>query len=106
MPFKPGHTLSKGKGRPVGSKDSRSRYYDVMALLESESHDPVMALITLAKDPNADPELRFKANKELVSKVAPQLKAIEHKGDTEMASDVAELKAELKAQAEKYKRDH
>lgn len=105
MKFKPGQT-GNPTGRPKGIQDKRTHYYDVQAKLAEMGHDPVAALITLAKDTASDPELRFKANRELIGKVAPVLKAIEHKGDTEMASDLAELKAELKAQAAKYKRDH
>lgn len=105
MPFKPGNKINL-QGRPKGIKDSRARFYDVMAKLTEMSHDPVVALIILAKDKNAEPELRFKANKELLARIAPILKAIEHKGDTEMASDIEELKKELKEQSEKYKRDH
>jgi len=94
MPFKKGNA-----GRPKGVKDSRSRYYDVMAALQKEKHDPVQALIKLAKDETAEPELRFKADKELVARIAPILKAVEMNNSEEneaLKAETEALKKELK----------
>lgn len=93
-------------GRPKGVQDMRTRYYDVLSKLKEMGHDPVEALIILAQDESEDSKLRLKANCELMARIAPVLKAIEHKGDTDANKEIAELKQEMHAQLEKYRRDH
>jgi len=92
-------------GRPKGVKDSRSRYYDVMAALQKEKHDPVLALITLAKNELAEPDLRFKADKELIARIAPVLKAIEMNNTEEneaLKAEAEALKKEMKETEDRY----
>lgn len=88
--FQVGNSFGK-QGRPKGIKDKRHDYYDVMAKLQKKGHDPIEAFIELAKDPHADPVLRFKANQELASRVSPSVKAIEQRIEIPAAEDLRQL---------------
>lgn len=105
MPFEKG----KSPGRPKGVKDSRSRYYDVMAALKAENHDPVLSLIRMAKNEDLEPDLRLKADKELIARIAPVLKAIEvnnSEENAELKAQADEMKKELKATEDRMTKQH
>ena len=104
MGFKKGNV-----GRPKGSKDSRSRYYDVMAALKAENHDPVLSLIRMAKNEDLEPDLRLKADKELIARIAPVLKAVEMNNTQENEALQAEadaLKKELREAEDRANKRH
>lgn len=94
MPFQKGHKLSQ-RGRPPGIRDKRLEYYDVHAKLIEHGHDPIVAIIEMAKDALLEPVLRFKANQELLSKVTPTLKSIEKRGDSRILDDIEEIRQNM-----------
>ncbi len=74
-------TFKKGKsgntsGRPVGIVDRRSLYADVKKMLNDRGHDPAESLSILAQE-STDEYIRLSANKELLKKYMPDLKAVE-----------------------------
>jgi hypothetical protein len=93
-------------GKPKGSKDRRREFYNVIELLQQNNHNPFQAMIDLAKDPNADADLRLKANKELGLRAAPPIKAIEHIDDTSLQADLESLRNQLEQLTLKYVREY
>lgn len=94
------------KGRPPGIKDVRSQFYDVVAMLEKECHDPLLAMCRLAKDPCADEKLKFLANKELALRIAPHKKEIEHNIGHDTLEALAKLKQKMEGLTIEYVKDY
>ena len=64
-------------GRPKGIKDTRHKFANVMQILEEEGHDPVRALIEIARNGEEESN-RLTANVKLLDRIAPVLKSVEH----------------------------
>lgn len=93
-------------GRPVGTKDKRREFYDVVALLEKEGFDPIAAFVQLAKDEFASPDLRFKATKELADRIAPQVKSVAIEHTVDVSEDLKSFADDMKLLILEFKRDH
>lgn len=89
---KPGE---KRGGRKPGIPNKINAALRGLVLLE-EGHDPIRALIAIAKHPKASLELRCKANAELAGYVYAKRKAVEHSG-----KDGQPIKAEMVIRVEK-----
>lgn len=75
--------------RQPGAKNRLTRYTDlVREVLEKNNHDPLFELVTQAKNPHIDPDLRFAINKELAQYIAPKLRAVEISADVEHSGEI------------------
>lgn len=64
-----------GSGRPRGSRNKDTQL--VVDALADNNHDPIVALVNVAKDQNMPVELRTKINLELAQYIAPKRKSVE-----------------------------
>ena len=66
-----------GAGRIAGKANKRSQ--EVLDAIEEQfpGYHPVVAMAAVANDPNASPEMRFQAHKEVAQYVAPKRRSIE-----------------------------
>ncbi len=107
--YRPGES-GNYKGRPAGIPDWRSRYYDTRATLARMKHDPVEEIVKLAKDETAGKKLQFLANKELMARIAPPIKAITINTDINDKEAIEILKDELRqsldASVDKFKKEY
>lgn len=71
--FTPGHQISKGKGRPMGSKNKRT---DLFAIIEEVGLDPFKEMVTLAKL-STDPSEKYFRCQGLAPYLYPKLKNLE-----------------------------
>jgi len=65
----------------LGSPNKNKR--GLLARLQQDfpNYHPIVEMARVANDPNADPQARFAANKEVAKYVTPQLKAVDLTGD-------------------------
>lgn len=104
MPFVKGQSGNKG-GRPKGSPDARRKFYDVQATLEAAGFDPVAAMLEIAMHSESN-DLRYKATRDLIDKIAPALKSVEHKTDDTQHNDMLEqLKSAMQIATDKHKKE-
>lgn len=69
------------KGRPKGIVNAKTICYNIAATMEEMGFDPVRAMIEIAMNEKIDMAVRKSATKDLLDKVVPTIKSIEHKGD-------------------------
>ena len=67
--------------RTLGATNKNKR--GLLARLQQDfpNYHPIVEMARVANDPNADPQARFAANKEVAKYVTPQLKAVDLTGD-------------------------
>ncbi len=65
----------KTGGRVAGTPNRKAT--EAAELLASIGHDPIAAMVEIAKDPNASLELRGRMNAELAHYVYPRCRAVE-----------------------------
>jgi hypothetical protein len=84
------------KGPQKGYKKLKTRLFEEK--LEEFNHDPVAAVIDLAKDESTPLEIRARLNMDLIGYVYPKRKAIEleHKGDSDLESILAKAHERVK----------
>ena len=84
------------KGPQKGYKKLKTRLFEEK--LEEFNHDPVAAVIDLAKDESTPLEIRARLNMDLIGYVYPKRKAIEleHKGDSDLESVLAKAHERVK----------
>lgn len=94
------------KGRPKGSKDKRRIYYDIQLTLEEAGFDPIQALIEMAMN-SSDENIRYKASRDLMDKISPALKSIEHTQDQEQHREtMLQLREAMEAIQDKHKKEY
>jgi hypothetical protein len=94
-------------GRPKGIPDWRTKYYNTRETLARLKHDPVEEIVKLAKNEDADEKLRFLANKELMARIAPVLKAITIETDGEGIEQLKkDLRESLASSLEQFKKEY
>jgi len=72
--------------RPKGSRNKPKRRLLQIIQESYPDYHPVIEMVKIANDPEAEIKQRFDANKEVAKYVEPALKAIEHSGgDTPVA---------------------
>ena len=69
-------------GRPKGSGNKRKSVLLARLQKEFEDYHPVAELARIAMNPKNDTAIRLQAHKEVAKYVEPQLKAVEHTGET------------------------
>ncbi len=68
----------KTGGREAGTPNRKTK--EVADLLSSLGHNPIEAMVRIARNPKASLELRGRMNAELAHYVYPKRKAVEHTG--------------------------
>ena len=76
----------KTGGRVAGTPNRQTR--DVTELLASLGHDPIAAMVRIARNPKASLDLRGRMNAELAHYVYPKRKAVELSGDLRLQSEI------------------
>lgn len=84
-------------GRPKGIKDKRALYGELCEKLRAAGYDPIEAAINIAKNDEIDWSIRERANKSLLERYVPVIKAIELSVDSETLSDMAELQLKMQS---------
>ena len=79
MAFTKGAPRPPGSGRRAGIPNKINRELRGLVLLE-EGHDPIRALIAIARHPKASLELKCKANAELAGYIYAKRKSVEVSG--------------------------
>lgn len=79
MPFAKGKPRAKGAGRVKGTPNKKTQ--SLLDMCAERNYDPVLAMIDIAQDENADPAMRLQAHKEVAQYVYPKRKALEHSID-------------------------
>ena len=72
-------TGHKTGGRAAGTPNRKTK--EVAELLASFDHNPIEAMVAIARNPKASLELRGRMNSELAQYVYPKRKAIEYTGE-------------------------
>jgi hypothetical protein len=83
----------KTGGRTAGTPNQKTK--EVAELLASLGHDPIEAMVTIARNPRASLQLRGRINAELAQYIYPKRKAVELSGEYSMR--LPELEARLLA---------
>ena len=70
-----------GPGAPRTGRPNKNKV-GLLARLKREfpNYHPLVEMARVANDEDADPQMRFNANKEVAKYTTPQLKAVEHSG--------------------------
>ena len=71
----------KTGGRLAGTPNRKTK--EVAEILASLGHDPISAMVEIARNPKASLDLRGRMNAELLNYVYPRRKAIEVSSDTD-----------------------
>jgi hypothetical protein len=69
-------------------------------------HDPVAFAVMIAKNPDVEWSVRERANRCLLDRIVPVLKAVEHSVSKETMEDMASLKLEMNELNVKYKANY
>jgi len=80
--------------------------YDVKKILKEKGLDPIEGLLSLAFSEEIEPSVRRQALKDILDRVSPTLKAVEHVGDKKLDSDLQELKDKMDKLEALYKKDY
>mgnify|MGYP006442375319 CR=1 FL=1 len=93
--FQPG-VSGNPKGPQKGYKKLKTILFEEK--LEEFNHDPVAAVIDLAKDESTPLEIRARLNMDLIGYVYPKRKSIEleHRGDSDLGSVLAKAHERVK----------
>jgi hypothetical protein len=78
---KTGGKLVKRGGVWVPRRVVQSAYDQLLDRLKYYGHDPISALILIAKDEMNPIHVRLRANEKLIDKLLPDLKAVEQTGE-------------------------
>ena len=70
-------TGNRGRGRPKGSRNKITQGVQDLLAEKFPGYDPVIAMASIAHDPESDPQMVFNAHKEVAKYTRPQLKAVD-----------------------------
>jgi hypothetical protein len=92
---KTGNPLKIGLGRPKGSLSAKAQAFVVAECLIKKGFDPISAMIEIARNENHPISVRQKATKDLLDKVCPSLRAIEHKIEDSQFESLQDLRKQM-----------
>ncbi|MFN0720503.1 hypothetical protein BCU39_008345 [Vibrio cyclitrophicus] len=99
--FAVGNQASKGKGRPVGSRNAitQDMLNRLVKKFEEDDTNPVEGMYALLKDPEANPELKFRIYDKLMMYTNnPAFITTDENGEAELShADIEARIAELEA---------